>query len=85
MLSSKHFELSTSTSFANMASCNPTINYVNYSKLGLTFFNLDVTAATLSMFALTTVALIILSDEKIKAHPNKMIAYVFLCDAYLFC
>ena len=55
------------------------------NKQGLTFFNLDITGATLSMVALLTIAIIILSDQKIKAHPNQMIAYVFLCDAYLFC
>jgi hypothetical protein len=53
-----------------MASCNPTIDYVNINKQGLTFFNLDVTAATLSTVALLTMAIIILSDQKIKAHPN---------------
>ena len=68
-----------------MATCNPTIDYVNMNKQGLAFFNIDVTAAALSTVALLTIAIIILSDQKIKAHPNQMIAYVFLCDAYLFC
>jgi len=59
-----------STVFPEMASCNPTVDYVSLFKQGLIFFDLDVTAATLSTFALLTIAMIILSDKKIKAHPN---------------
>ena len=31
------------------------------------------------------IALLILSDGRAQTHPNKMIAYVCLCDAYTFC
>jgi hypothetical protein len=68
-----------------MEGCNPTIDYVNLYKSGLPFYQVDLTAAGLSFFALLIIALVILSDDKIKAHPNQMIAYVFLCDAFLFC
>jgi hypothetical protein len=68
-----------------MTACTPTIDYVNAGNAGTPFYRIDVAAASLSMIALLTIALIILNDEKLKAHPNKMIAYVFLCDAYLFC
>jgi hypothetical protein len=68
-----------------MEGCNPTIDYVNLYKSGLPFYQVDLIAASLSVLALLIIALVILSDEKMKAHPNQMIAYVFLCDAFLFC
>jgi hypothetical protein len=56
--------------FSMMEACNPTIDYVNLNKLGLPFYDVDVTGAFLSMVALLTIAFVILSDEKIKEHPN---------------
>lgn len=71
--------------FATMASCNPKYDYVNRNKVGLPFFDFDITAASLSMVSLLVIASIILLDKRLQAHPNQMIAYVFLCDAYTFC
>ena len=67
-----------------MLSCNPTLNYVNMGKLGLPYFDYDVAAASLSGFALLLVAVLILSDERLHVHPNKLIAYICLCDSYSF-
>ena len=67
-----------------MAFCNLNEDYVNTNDPGKPFFRADFTGAALSAGALLIVALLILSDKKLGAHPNKIIAYVFLCDAYLF-
>jgi hypothetical protein len=53
-------------------------------KLGLPYFDYDVAAASLSGFALLLVAVLILSDERLHVHPNKLIAYICLCDSYSF-
>ena len=70
--------------FETMAFCNYSEEYVNVNNAGSLFFRLDIYGAAVSTIALLVVALVMLSDEKLGAHPNKMIAYVFLCDAYLY-
>lgn len=70
--------------FAMMASCNPTLNYVNRNKIGLPYFRADICFATVSCFALFFLASLILTDKRLQGHPNKLIAYVFMCDAYTF-
>ena len=70
--------------FIMMASCNPTLDYVNQNKNELKYFKTDIAFAAISCFALFFVAALILTDRKLQAHPNKLIAYVFICDAYTF-
>ena len=70
--------------FSNLASCDPTTGYVSLKNAGSPFFRLDIAAASFSTVALLIMAILKLSDEKTRAHPNQMIAYVFLCDAYMF-
>jgi len=67
-----------------MASCNPTLDYVNMNKKGMPYFKTDISFAAVSCFALFFVAALILTDKRLQAHPNKLIAYVFICDAYTF-
>lgn len=47
-------------------------------------FKYDIIASSASCIALTLIALLVLSDKRAQTHPNKMIAYVCLCDAYSF-
>lgn len=44
----------------------------------------DISSAGLSSVALFLVAILILSDRRLHAHPNKLIAYICLCDSYTF-
>ncbi len=71
--------------YALMASCNPQKGYVNERSTSFAWFKYDTVAASISCLALTLIALLILCDKRAQTHPNKMIAYVCLCDAYTFC
>lgn len=68
-------------------SCRPTLDYVNQYKALEDFgwFSYDIAAATLSSISLLLIAALILFDKRLHMHPNKMIAYVCVCDAYGFC
>lgn len=46
------------------------------------WFKLDVAGFSLSFAALTFVGLAILSDKRLKTHPNHLIALICLSDAY---
>lgn len=67
-----------------MLSCNPTLQYVNQYKVGTNHFRFDIAAASLSGISLLLVAVLILTDKKLKVHPNKLIAYICLCDSFTF-
>jgi len=72
--------------YATMASCNPQANYVNIrSPSDAAWFTYDTVSASLSTISLAFIALLTLSDKRAQTHPNKMIAYVCLCEAYTFC
>jgi hypothetical protein len=47
-------------------------------------FQADMYLALLSALALGAVALIILTDKRLQGHPNMIIAYTCLLDAYTF-
>jgi hypothetical protein len=51
--------------FAMMASCNPTLEYVNMNKKGMPYFKTDISFAAVSCFALFFVAALILTDKRL--------------------
>jgi hypothetical protein len=56
--------------------------FVNSNFVGTTSFNVDLSLSTLSAISLGLVALLVLADERIQAHPNLLIAYNCLLDAF---
>jgi hypothetical protein len=71
----------------SILSCRPTLNYVNKEKLnGMPgWFTYDVTASMISALSLLLISGLILLDKRLQMHPNKLLAYACLCDAYGFC
>ncbi len=62
--------------------CNPGQATVSNDDVGETYFRLDIAGFTISFIALTCVGLVILTDKKLRTHPNELIAYICLSDAY---
>ena len=46
---------------------------------------MDIIGITLSLLSLSAVSIAILSDKRIRGHPNNIIAYICICDAYTYC
>ena len=46
---------------------------------------MDIIGITLSLLSLSFVSLAILSDKRVQGHPNNIIAYICICDAYTYC
>ena len=65
-------------------SCSLEKGYVNYLVSGTLDFNVDITLLFLSSLALGFIALIILTDKRLQGHPNMLIAYTCLIDAFNF-
>ena len=64
--------------------CNPSASTVSSDDKGELYFNLDIMGFTLSFLALSAVGLVIMSDKRIRTHPNELIAYICLADAYSY-
>jgi len=62
--------------------CYPSERTVSYEDLGTVYFRIDIAGFLVSFIALTFVGLVILTDKRIQAHPNKLIAFICLSDAY---
>ena len=59
-------------------------DYVTEEDGGTTAFIIDSIGSSLSFLALTGIACIILSDTKLQAHPNMLIAKKCMCDAFIY-
>jgi len=46
---------------------------------------MDLFGVSLSFVSLSLISLAILSDKRVSSHPNNIIAYIMLCDAYTYC
>jgi hypothetical protein len=68
----------------NAVACSDELNYVNDDDSGYLNFDIDMSLSLMSSLALGVVALIILTDSRIQGHPNKLIAYTCLINAYNF-
>jgi hypothetical protein len=68
----------------NAVACGGELNYVDDDDSGYLNFDIDMSLSLMSSLALGFVALIILTDSRIQGHPNKIIAYTCLIDAYNF-
>ena len=62
--------------------CNPSDNTVSFDDRGQTYFRLDIVGFFISFCALSTVGVVILSDKRLRTHPNKLIAFICLSDAF---
>ena len=63
--------------------CNPGSGTVSAEDQGKLSFKLDLIGFSISFVSLCMIAIAILSDKRVKeSHPNKIIAYICLCDAY---
>ena len=63
--------------------CNPSNKTVSSDDAGDPNFAIDVTGFGISFLALSLIAVAILSDKRVRdSHPNKIIAYICICDAY---
>ena len=77
-----HDDIMKSDSYDTAVNCNRSDHTVSDDDRGTTYFRIDVIGLTISFLALTVVGFAILSDKRVKAHPNKIIAYICLSDAY---
>ena len=64
--------------------CNPSNQTVSYDDVGDLYFRMDIAGFTISFIALFSVGLVIISDRRIRTHPNELIAYICLSDAYSY-
>ena len=56
---------------------------MSHDDLGEFYFRLALVGFTISFLALCLISLAILTDKRVKeSHPNRIIAYICLCDAY---
>lgn len=65
--------------------CNPSEDRVSGDDQGTVYFKLGICVTFLSVVSLSFVSLSILSDKRVRSHPNNIIAFICLCDAYTFC
>ena len=49
------------------------------------FYNIDCIGSALSCLLLFAVGMLILSDKRVRAHPNNIIALILLADSYTYC
>ena len=63
-------------------SCYESERSVSYKDSDELYFKLDIAGFALSFFALSLVGLLILCDKRIRTHPNEIIAFICLSDAY---
>ena len=63
--------------------CNPSNSTVSSDDSDELNFILDVCGFIISFLALCLISVAILSDKRVReSHPNKIIAYICMCDAY---
>ena len=65
--------------------CLPDDDHVSPDDAGTNWFRADIIGISLSLVSLSFVSYAILSDKRIRGHPNNIIAYICLCDAYTYC
>lgn len=63
-------------------SCHETEKSVSHNDVHETFFTLDLIGFSISFIALSVVGLVILCDKRLRTHPNEIIAFICLSDAY---
>ena len=59
-------------------------DYVTADEVNDTWFRIDIACISLSMLSLSFVSWSILTDKRIRGHPNNIIALICLCDAYQY-
>mmetsp|Transcript_27446 Transcript_27446/g.34100 ORF Transcript_27446/g.34100 Transcript_27446/m.34100 type:complete len:89 (+) Transcript_27446:165-431(+) len=59
-------------------------DYVTEATRTLTWFRIDIGCIIVSMLALSFISWSILTDRRIRGHPNNIIALICLCDAYQY-
>jgi hypothetical protein len=84
MTAQQFMMMGNNSTWVEMLSCNPTLNYVNQAKVHTGWYIFDICAASLSSVSLLFVACLILFDPRLQMHPNRLIAYICICDAFCF-
>ena len=64
--------------------CSTDDDHVSSNDVGTAPFNWDMALSLTSAIFLAFVAFLILSDKRLQAHPNMLIAYTCLADSYNF-
>jgi hypothetical protein len=73
--------------YSDSISCKPDTEHVSQNKTKqpyLFWFWFNCMSAFASAIALAFVAMLIFTDSRLQGHPNKLIAYALLADAYTF-
>ena len=70
---------------ADTVDCNPDDDHVSSDDQGTGWYRFDIIGICLSLASLSFVSYAILSDKRVRGHPNNIIAYICLCDAYTYC
>ena len=65
--------------------CAPDNEFISTDDVGEKWFRMDLFGVSLSFVSLSLISLAILSDKRVSSHPNNIIAYIMLCDAYTYC
>ena len=63
---------------------NEGFEYVTANDRGDAFFRADLIGSACSCFALFFVGMIILTDKRIRGHPNNIIAFICMSDAFTY-
>ena len=72
------------SNFSQDIACNTDDYHVSDDDKGLLAFNLDMVLSLASAIMLAFVALLIFTDKRLQAHPNMLIAFTCLADAFNF-
>ena len=65
--------------------CSDDDDHVSTDDAGTFWFRLDIFGLSLSFISLSFISYAILSDKRVRSHPNDIIAFICLCDAYTYC
>ena len=76
--------LQAASNYSQGLACDTDNDHVSDDNKGMPAFNWDVALSLTSAIFLAFVAFIILSDKRLQAHPNMLIAYTCLADSYNF-
>ena len=61
------------------------VHHVTERDKGSFWFRADLVGISISLVSLCFISFAILADKRVRGHPNNIIAYICLCDAYTYC
>ena len=69
----------------NTIDCNLDDEHVSPDDKGTTWYRADIIGIVISLVSLCFVSFSMLSDKRVRTHPNYIISLICLCDAYTYC